>query len=104
MPIRKKFGNLSYAPRIFIINISSGILTDQLISAKGPDLAIISKKAKKKNWSNCELCCPRGPQSKSEIKQKEKYVPSLARKLKKLWNIRVTVTPIVIGALGTVTK
>ena len=28
----------------------------------------------------------------------------LARELKKLWDIKVTVIPIVIGALGTVTK
>ena len=28
----------------------------------------------------------------------------LTRELKKLWNMKVTVTPIVIGALGTVTK
>ena len=28
----------------------------------------------------------------------------LARKLEKLWNIKVTVIPIVTGALGTITK
>ena len=28
----------------------------------------------------------------------------LARELKKLWNMKVTIVPIVIGALGTVTK
>ena len=28
----------------------------------------------------------------------------LARELKKLWNMKVTTIPIVIGALGTVTK
>ena len=28
----------------------------------------------------------------------------LARELKKLWNMKVTITPIVIGALGTVIK
>ncbi len=28
----------------------------------------------------------------------------LARELKKLWNIQVTIIPIVIGAFGTVTK
>ena len=30
--------------------------------------------------------------------------PNLARELKKLWNMKVTVVPIVIGALDTVTK
>ena len=29
---------------------------------------------------------------------------NLARELKKLWNVKVTIIPIVIGAFGTVTK
>ena len=33
----------------------------------------------------------------------DKYL-DLARELKKLWNIKVTIVPIVIGALGTLTK
>ena len=28
----------------------------------------------------------------------------IARELKKLWNMKVTIVPIVIGALGTITK
>ena len=35
--------------------------------------------------------------------KKDKYL-DLARELKKLWNMKVTFTPIVIGPLGTVTK
>ena len=38
-----------------------------------------------------------------ESEKKEKY-HDLARELKKLWNIKVTFIPIVIGALSTVTK
>ncbi len=38
-----------------------------------------------------------------ESKKKDKYL-YLARELKKLWNMKVTIIPIVIGALGTVTK
>ena len=30
--------------------------------------------------------------------------PNLARELKKLWNMKVTIVPIVIGAFGTITK
>ena len=33
----------------------------------------------------------------------DKY-QDLARELKKLWNMKVTIVPIVIGAFGTVTK
>ena len=38
-----------------------------------------------------------------ESEMKDKYL-DLAREQKKLWNTKVTVIPIVIGALGTVTK
>ena len=38
-----------------------------------------------------------------ESEKKYKYL-DLARELKKLWNMKVTIVPIVIGALGTVTK
>ena len=38
-----------------------------------------------------------------ESKKKSKYF-DLAGKLKKLWNMKVTIIPIVIGAFGTVTK
>ena len=38
-----------------------------------------------------------------ENEKKDKYL-DLARELKKLWNMKVTIVPIVIGALGTITK
>ena len=38
-----------------------------------------------------------------ESEKKDKYL-ELARELKKLWNMQVTIIPIVIGAFGTVTK
>ena len=38
-----------------------------------------------------------------ECEKKDKYL-DLASELKKLWNMQVTIIPIVIGAFGTVTK
>ena len=38
-----------------------------------------------------------------EFEKKDKYV-DLHKELKKLWNRKVTIIPIVIGAFGTVTK
>ena len=38
-----------------------------------------------------------------ECEKKDKYL-DLARELKKLWNMKVTIAPIVIGAFGTITK
>ena len=41
--------------------------------------------------------------NQKESEKKYNYL-DLARELKKLWNMKVTVVPIVIGALGTITK
>ena len=38
-----------------------------------------------------------------EFEKNDKYL-DLAKELKKLWNMQVTIIPIVIGAFGTVTK
>ena len=38
-----------------------------------------------------------------EYKKKYKYL-DLARELKKLWNMKATIVPIVIGPFGTITK
>ena len=38
-----------------------------------------------------------------ESEKKDKYL-DLTRELKKLWNRKVTIVPIVIGTLGTITK
>ena len=38
-----------------------------------------------------------------ECEKKDKYL-DLTKELKKLWNMKVTIVPIVIGAFGTITK
>ena len=38
-----------------------------------------------------------------ECEKKDKYL-DLAREMKKLWNMKLTIVPIGIGALGTITK
>ena len=38
-----------------------------------------------------------------ECEKKDKYL-DLARELKKLWNMKETIVPIVIGAFGSITK
>ena len=59
---------------------------------------------KKENLQNCRLCCLSWSQNKmKECEKKDKYL-NLARELKKLWNMQVTIIPIVIGAFGTVTN
>ena len=78
------------------------IQTDLLISAKRPDLIIINQK--KRTCRIVDFAVPANHRVKlKESKKKVKYL-DLARELKKLWKIKVTIIPIVIGALGTVTK
>ena len=49
------------------------IQTDHRISARRPDLTIISKKKKKEeNLQNCRLCLPGWPQNKTERMWKER--------------------------------
>ena len=62
------------------------IQTDHQIQARRPDLIIINHRI---NLKECE--------------KKDKYL-DLARELKKLLNMNVTIVQIVIGAFGTITK
>ena len=78
------------------------IQTDHLIPAKRPDLIIINKK--KRTCKIVDFAVPADHRIKQkECEKKDKYL-DLARELKKLWNLQVTIIPIVIGAFGTVTK
>ena len=84
------------------------IETDHLISARRPDLIIIDKKKKKERKKKiCKIvdfAVPADHRIKlKEGEKRDKYL-DLARELKILWNMKVTIIPIVIGAFGTVTK
>ena len=80
------------------------IQTDHLIPARRPDLIIIKKKKKKRTCKIVDFAVPAYYRIKlKECEKRDKYL-DLARELKKLWNMLVTIIPIVIGAFGTVTK
>ena len=67
-----------------------------------PDLIIINKK--KRTCKIVDFAVPADHRIKlKECEKKDKYL-DLARELKKLWNMQVTIIPIVIGSFGTVTK
>ena len=78
------------------------IQTDHLILARKPDLIIINKKKR-----ICEtvvfVVTVDHRINLEECKKKDKYL-DLARELKKLRDMKVMIVPIVIGALGTITK
>ena len=78
------------------------IQTDHQIPARRPDLIKINKK--KKISKIVDFAVPADHRiNLKESEKKDKYL-DLAIELKKLWNMRVTIVPIVIGALVTITK
>ena len=78
------------------------IHTDHLISTRRPVLIIINKK--KRTYKIVDFAVPAEHRIKlKECEKKDKYL-DLARELKKLWNMQVTIVSIVIGAFGTITK
>ena len=82
------------------------IHTDHLISARRPDLIIINKKKKRKKrtYKVVDFAVPADYRIKlKEYEKKDQYL-DLARELKKVWNMQVTIILIVIDAFGTVTK
>ena len=78
------------------------IQPDHLIPARRPDLIIIN--TKKRICKIVDFAVPAGHRiNLKESEKKDKYL-DLARELKKLWNMKLTTVPIVIGAFGTITK
>ena len=72
------------------------IQTDPLIPARRPHLIIITKK--KSICNIIDIAVPADHRiNLKECEKKDKYL-DLARELKKLWNMKVTIVPIVIGA------
>ena len=80
------------------------IQTDHLIPVRRPDLIIINNTKKKRTCKIVDFAVPAEHRIKlKECEKKDKYL-DLARELKKLWNMQVTIIPIVIGVFGMVTK
>ena len=77
------------------------IHTDDQISARRPDVIIINKK--KRTCKIVDFAVPADHRIKLKECEKYKYL-DLARELKKLKNMKVTIIPIVIGVFGSVTK
>ena len=76
------------------------IQTDHLISARRPDLIIITPH-QMRICKIVDFAVPADHRIKlKECEKKDKYL-DFARELKKLWNMTVTIIPIVIGAFGT---
>ena len=78
------------------------IKTDPLISARRPDLVIVNHK-KRTCWI-VDLADPAEHRVQSkENKKIDKYL-DIVKELKKIWNTKVTVIPIMTATLGTIPK
>ena len=70
----------------------------------GPQTRTYNNQQKKKICKIVVFAVPADHRIKlKECEKRDKYL-DLARELKKLWNTKVTIIPIVIGTFGTVTK
>ena len=78
------------------------IKTGHLILARRPNLIIINKKKRICKIVDFDVLADHRIKLK-ECEKKDKYL-KLARELKKLWNMKVTIIPIVLVLFGTLTK
>ena len=85
---------------IFLWNFE--IQTDYPILTRIPDLVLINKKKRPCQQINFDIPVDHRVKMK-ERKKIDEYL-DLARELKKLWNMKVTVIPIVVGVFGTFSK
>ena len=70
----------------------------------GQNIRTYNNQQKKRTRKIVDFAVPADHRIKlKECEKNDKYL-DLASELKKLWNMRVTIVPIVIGAFGTVTK
>ena len=74
------------------------IITDRTIHANGPDLILVFKKERLVYF--VDFSCPFDSNVVSkEIEKVDKY-QDLLLEIQRLWNMKVEIIPIVIGALG----
>ena len=78
------------------------IQTDHLIEARRPDLVVVDKKER-----SCKIIyfvVPRDSRIEEREKDKIKKYQDLGRELRKIWNVKVKIIPLVVGCLGAIPK
>ena len=79
------------------------IQTDKKIEPNKPDIVVLDKM----EWKCLiiDVACSFDTRVKDKMKEKIENYQDLKRELKRIWKLRrVTVVPVIIGALGTVSK
>ena len=73
-----------------------------MIEHRRPDMIIIDKTSKK--VQNIDSAIPADHRIEIYQQRKIENNQDLKRELQKLWNLKTSIVPIVIGALGTIPK
>ena len=73
-----------------------------LIGARRPDITIFDKERRK--CQLIDIACPGDNRVAEKEDEKIDKYRDLAREVSKLWNVKVEIIPVVIGALGTIPK
>ena len=78
------------------------IQTDHFIETQRPDLVVVDKKER-----SCKIIdFAVSGDSRIDEKEKDKIekYQELGRELQKIWNVKVKITPLVVGSLGAIPK
>ena len=76
------------------------IQTDHIIQARRPDIVLVNKQ--ERTCQQIDVACPADRKVVEKEEEKIEKYRDLAREVAKLWNVRVKIIPVVIGALGTI--
>ena len=76
------------------------IQTDQVIEARRPDLVVVDKKERRCKIIGFEV--PGDSRIEEKEKDEKKKYQDLGRELRKIWNVKVKIIPLVAGYLGVI--
>jgi hypothetical protein len=80
---------------------NQAVHTDREVTANGPDIIIKNKKDKTCTLIDVAILADRNVEQK-EAEKKLKY-KSLCTEIQRMWNLKFTIIPVIIGATGIVT-
>ena len=78
------------------------IQTDKVTAARRPDIVMVNKETQE--CPIIDIAIPGDTRMEKKEEEKIEKYQELAFELGRLWEVRTTVIPIVIGALGTITN
>ena len=78
------------------------IQTDKVISARRPDIVVVDKVTKQ--CQIIDVAIPGDVRVETKESEKTDKYRDLAIEIKRLWEVKPVVVPVVIGALGTISQ